>query len=109
MIIKPIENGLELDNIAMNIQAIFDTTLSPGESIPLHYHPFIEEIYYILSGYGMMVIADEEQEVSRGEVIFIPVLSPHQIRNSGEVPLRFITVSVKVGIKKNDEALPYIA
>jgi len=108
MFTKPIENGLLLDNIAMNIQAVYDSTLPPGESIPLHYHPIMEEIYYILSGYGRMVIADDEKEVSRGDVIFIPVLSQHMIKNTGEVPLRFITVSVRVAINKNDEATPYI-
>jgi mannose-6-phosphate isomerase-like protein (cupin superfamily) len=108
MFTKPIENGLLLDNIAMNIQAVYDSTLPPGENIPLHYHPLMEEIYYILSGYGTMVIADDEKEVSRGEVVFIPVLSRHMIKNTGEVPLRFMTVSVRVAINKNDEAPPYI-
>ncbi len=108
MFTKPIENGLELDDIAMNIRAVYDSTLSPGESITLHYHPLMEEIYYIISGYGTMVIADEEKEVLRGEVIFIPALSRHLIKNTGEVPLRFVTVSVKVATTKND-APPYIA
>lgn len=109
MFTKPIENGLLLDNIASNIVAVYDSTLPPGERIPLHYHPLMEEIYYILSGYGTMVIADDEKEVSQGDVIFIPVLSPHMIKNKGEMPLRFITVSVRAATIKNDEAPPYIA
>jgi len=46
MFVKQIENGLELKNIAKSIEAVYDTSLRPGEKIELHSHPFFEEIYY---------------------------------------------------------------
>jgi mannose-6-phosphate isomerase-like protein (cupin superfamily) len=107
MFVKQIENGLELKDIAGSFEAIYDTALGPGEVIPLHYHPGLEEIYYVLSGYGTMTIGDEKQEISRGDVVYIPALSPHTLLNTADVPLRFVTVTVKVRNEKK-ENVPYI-
>ncbi len=96
MLVKQIENGLDLTGKARNIAAVYDTSLEPGQSIELHFHPDFEELYYVLSGYGIMTIGEEEQEISRNDVVYIPKLSLHTLLNSGNVPLRFVTVSVKV-------------
>ncbi|MDJ1420873.1 MAG: cupin domain-containing protein [Candidatus Methanoperedens sp.] len=95
MYVKQIENGLDLTGIAKSVAAIYDTSLEPGQSIQPHYHPESEEIYYILSGYGIMTIGDEKQEISRGDVVYIPASAPHTLLNTGSVPLRFMTVSAK--------------
>lgn len=108
MIVKPIEGGLDLTGDAERIAAIYDTTLDPGQDIQLHYHPDFEEIYYVLSGYGVMTISEEQKEISRGDVVYIPSFAPHALLNMGSVPLRFVTVTVSVSGKKNDEAQPYI-
>ena len=96
MFVKQIGNGLDLKDITESVEAVYDTSLGPGELIPLHYHPDFEEIYYVLSGYGTMAIGDEKQEISRGDVVYIPKLLPHTLLNAAEMPLRFVTVSVKV-------------
>lgn len=96
MLVKHIQNGLDLQDTAENIAAIYDTSLEPGESIQPHSHPDFEEIYYVLSGYGIITIGDEREEISRGDVVYIPPPSPHMLLNTGSVPLRFITVTVNV-------------
>ena len=96
MFVKQIENGLDLTKEADNIAAIYDTSLEPGSFIELHFHPDLEEIYYVLSGYGIMTIGDEKQEISRNDVVYIPKLAPHMLLNSGNVQLRFLTLSVRV-------------
>ena len=96
MFVKHIENGLDLSGIAASVTAIYDTRLEPGQDIPSHFHPDSEEVYYILSGYGIMTIDEERKEISRGDVVYIPQLMPHTLLNTGEVPLRFITVCVKI-------------
>ncbi len=95
MYVKQIENGLDLTDIAKSITTIYDTSLEPDQSIQPHYHPGFEEIYYILSGYGIMIIEDEKQEISRGDVVYIPVSATHTFLNTGTVSLRFMTVSAK--------------
>ena len=108
MFAKQIENGLDLSEIAKRIAAVYDTALPPGQSIPPHYHTDFEEIYYVLSGYGIMTIGDERQEVSRGDVVYIPPLASHTLLNTGSVPLRFITVTVNLSTTKKDDVQPYI-
>ncbi len=106
MFVEQIQNGLDLKDIAKNIAAVYDTSLTSGESIPPHFHPDLEELYYILSGYGNIRIGEEEHEVSRGDVVYIPQNKVHTLVNTAEVPLRFVTVSVSV--KKKEDLQPYI-
>lgn len=108
MFAEQIRNGLELNKIAKNIVGVYDTSLPPRESIPPHSHPDFEELYYILSGYGNITIGEEKQEISRSDVVYIPQQALHTLHNTAEVPLRFVTVSVKVVSKKKDEIQPYI-
>jgi mannose-6-phosphate isomerase-like protein (cupin superfamily) len=108
MFIKQIENGLDLSDITKSIGAIYDTSLMPGESIQPHIHSDFEEIYYVLSGYGMITIGEEKQEISRNDVVYIPQFAPHVLLNTAEVPLRFMTISVKVPFQKKDNVQPYI-
>jgi len=108
MFVKQIENGLDLQEIAKNIAAIYDTSLESGESIQPHYHTDFEEIYYILSGYGLMTIGEEKQEISRGDVVYIPSPAQHALLNTGNVPLRFVTVTVNLSRKSKEEYQPYI-
>ncbi len=108
MFVEQIKNGLDLKDIAKNIAAVYDTSLSPGESIPPHFHPDLEELYYILSGYGIMTIGEESREISRNDVVYIPQQALHALHNTAEVPLRFVTVSVIAGPKKKENIQPYI-
>jgi mannose-6-phosphate isomerase-like protein (cupin superfamily) len=108
MFVKQIENGLDLASIAKRIAAVYDTSLEPGQSIQPHYHPDFEEIYYVLSGYGIMTIGDEQKEISRSDVVYIPALAAHTLLNTGSVPLRFITVTVNLSSNKKDNVQPYI-
>lgn len=100
MFIKQIENGLDLSDTANSIAAVYDTSLQPGERIQPHYHPDFEEMYYVISGYGIMTIGEEKQEISRGDVVYIPPTAPHSLHNTAEVPLRFVTVSVRSATEK---------
>ncbi len=102
MYVKQIENGLDIQDTAQNIAAVYDTSLAPGESIRSHYHTGFEEIYYILSGYGVMTIGQEKQEISRGDVVYISANAPHTLINTAEVPLRFITVTVRAAQNKSE-------
>jgi len=108
MFVEQIQNGLELKDIAEIIAAVYDSSLLPGESIPLHFHPDCEELYYVISGYGIMTIGDEKKEISRNDVVYIPQKAAHTLLNTAEVPLRFFTVSVKLRPEKKEDVQPYI-
>jgi mannose-6-phosphate isomerase-like protein (cupin superfamily) len=48
------------------------------EHAKLHYHKQTDEIYYIIDGNGVMVLDDEEIELHRGVVVYVPRGVKHQ-------------------------------
>jgi len=71
-------------------QSLAEARLAPGLSTTPHYHPLTEEIYYILSGQGLMRIAAETRNVGPGDAIAIPPGAVHQITNLGSEVMRFL-------------------
>ncbi|MBF0552004.1 MAG: cupin domain-containing protein [Deltaproteobacteria bacterium] len=67
-------------------------TYRPGDGSPLHHHDRTEEIYYILSGYGKVVIDDEEFPVRPGHAVLLPVGSIHRILNTGDQDLVYFCI-----------------
>ena len=105
MFVERLRGGVNLSDCASKIVAIYETTLSSGQSIQPHYHPDAEELYYILSGNGLMHIGDERREVESGDVVYIPPDKVHFISNTSTEDIRFLTLTVKV---PKAESMPYI-
>lgn len=63
--------------------------MRPEGSLHRHSHA-APEIYYILSGYGVVHLDGDEHEVSAGDMIFIPSHAVHGIANPGSVDLEFV-------------------
>ena len=62
------------------------------------------EVYYILTGTGVMHIDNEVQDVGVGDAIYIPPNAKQFIRNSGNEPLIFICM-VDPAWRKEDETI----
>jgi mannose-6-phosphate isomerase-like protein (cupin superfamily) len=77
-------------NSAIRQQSLAEARLPPGASTTPHYHPRTEEIYYILSGTGLMRLAEETRSVGPGDAIAIPPGAAHQITNMGAEVLKFL-------------------
>lgn len=56
--------------------------LDPGKELESHVDP-MEEIYFVLSGTGIMHVDDEQQQVNPGDATWIPVGSAHSLFNNG--------------------------
>ncbi|MBE6054215.1 MAG: cupin domain-containing protein [Clostridium sartagoforme] len=56
---------------------------------PYHYHLQTEEIFYILSGTGILVTPNGDKEISSGDIIVCPPLEKgaHKIINSSETEM----------------------
>ncbi|MAS34540.1 MAG: hypothetical protein CL610_11065 [Anaerolineaceae bacterium] len=67
-------------------------TLPPGTTSLKHYHPVVEESYYILAGRGSLTLGAEKQTLAAGDAVAIPINVVHQIINDGPQPLTFIAV-----------------
>ena len=77
-------------NSSIRNQSLAEATVPPGTRTLRHYHPLSEEIYYILSGTGLMSVGDEERHVGPGAAVAIPPGRPHSISNPGPGPLVFL-------------------
>ena len=77
-------------NSCIRKQSLAEARLPAGASTTPHYHCHTEEIYYILSGTGQMLIGDQQRPVGPGDAVAIPPGAVHQITNSGPQPLVFL-------------------
>ena len=71
-------------------------TVSPGDGSPRHYHAKTEEIYYIMSGSGKMVIDGKTFSVKKGHSILVPKGARHELANTGRGKLVYICVDSPV-------------
>lgn len=67
-------------------------TLEPGGVIPLHRHPHVEHEQYVLSGRIRLTLGGSVQEVTAGDVVFIPAGVPHRYDNPGPETAEFLCV-----------------
>jgi mannose-6-phosphate isomerase-like protein (cupin superfamily) len=79
----------------------FRTSRYPtGGYVEEHAHDIEEQVYYILSGKGIMRCGDETREVGPGSVIFVPPRVVHGIRNEAAEDLTFVIVTSPPGIPR---------
>jgi mannose-6-phosphate isomerase-like protein (cupin superfamily) len=71
-------------NSPLQNQSLAQASLPPNTATTRHFHPLAEEIYFILSGQGLMEIEGVPFEVGEGDAIPIPSGKKHKIRNTGE-------------------------
>ena len=63
---------------------------------PLHTHPDREEIYYVLSGSGTIMVENKEVPAKEGLTIYVSGESSHGIKNQTGKPLMVLFVHVQI-------------
>ena len=63
--------------------------VAPGGYTPHHQHAHEHEVF-VLDGNGVVLDGDREHPLSPGTVVFVPPNQPHQFRNTGRGPLKFL-------------------
>ena len=76
--------------VAINY-SLAHAVLAPGETSTAH-RLKSTEVYYILSGRGLMNINDKSRETEPGDAIYIPPEALQSIKNIGSEPLTFICI-----------------
>ena len=71
-------------------QSLAEATIAPGCTTESHYHKVTEEIYFIMTGTGMMTIGDSKKRVRTGDAIPILPGQVHCIQNDGESELKLL-------------------
>ena len=70
--------------------SLAEEILPPGCAITPHHHREIEEIYYIVSGRGLMTVGDETHEVEAGDAVYVPRGHRHTLTNTGVQPITLL-------------------
>lgn len=71
-------------------QSLAEATIPLGFETMLHKHIQSEEIYHITEGTGLMRSGKERFDVKVGDTLHVPPGTPHQIKNTGNIPLKIL-------------------
>ena len=73
-------------NFSMNV-----VTISPGNTVkPAHSHPGPEEVIYIVSGEGSVLIDGEVHDLRTGTAVLFKAGSIHMVRNTGQEDMKIV-------------------
>lgn len=78
-----------------SLKYIRELRLAPGSSIGIHPHIGDEEIYYVISGGGTMIVNGEQAEVSAGDVVLTKSGSSHGLLNNSAEELTIFVACAK--------------
>jgi len=89
-----IESFLLVSKLTTNSNKLSVTLveMQPNGFQHLHSHE-PEQMYYILEGSGIMTVDNEEQEIVKGDCIFIPSNSKHGLKNTGDTVLKYLSAA----------------
>jgi len=73
-------------------QTVGLATFDAGESNVEHVHPNCEEVVYVLDGEVEHTLGDQRVTLRAGDLIVVPRGVPHQLRNTGDAPVRAYVV-----------------
>jgi mannose-6-phosphate isomerase-like protein (cupin superfamily) len=67
-------------------------TLQPGEEIGEEVHDGIDQFFRVEEGEGVITIDGRENRVSDDYAVIVPSGARHNVRNTGDEPLRLYTI-----------------
>ena len=81
-----------VDSPLQSSQYVIGTAMvHPGGGVPEHEHE-TEETYLIMSGTGVMIIDGEEVPIKADDVIYLPPMQKHELKNTGDTEMKTIFV-----------------
>ena len=97
------------DKLGLTGAEISVNTLPAGASVPfVHAHKANEEIYFILSGKGKVIVDGEDIDLNEGDWIRIAPAGKRQFFASSDSPISYICIQVKadsLGAYTADDAI----
>jgi mannose-6-phosphate isomerase-like protein (cupin superfamily) len=94
-----------MDRSQATASEVFIVVIEPGGAPPLHQHDDTEQVFYVLEGEGELEIGTEREgfRVKPGDVVRIPVATPHTIYNTGNEDLRYLAIDCFPGARPDAE------
>lgn len=82
---------VDKDSLQAENMSVVVIRVQPGETVrPAHSHPLGEELIYIISGSGRVMIDDEVGDVKAGSAVLFEKGKVHMLRNSSDVEMKVI-------------------
>ncbi|MBE3101951.1 MAG: cupin domain-containing protein [Firmicutes bacterium] len=75
------------------------TTIYPTGSTTGHAHDDMEEVYYVISGEGTMVVGEDEFPIKSGDALYVPRGEFHTTYQTGNMPLMVLWVTGKLNME----------
>lgn len=91
-VVKDNETYKLIDNKTLNNLVLSQTILHPGQQTRGHRHAGQEEVYFFISGYGQMIVGNEDSKpfkVAFGDIVLIPDGAFHRVINDDKHDLIF--------------------
>jgi quercetin dioxygenase-like cupin family protein len=63
-----------------------------GLAFPIHQHKECEQTYLVLEGEGEVTVGGRVQKIVKDDVVYIPRLTDHAVRNVGDGELVYVVV-----------------
>ena len=64
--------------------------IHPGQTVPKHTHTDEDQVYYVATGTGFVVLDSVRTDVTAGTSVLIPMGTAHEITNTGTEPLDYV-------------------
>lgn len=77
-------------NTGISSVSLAHATVAAGAETVWHRLEHTDEIYFVLSGHGLMWVGADSREVGPGDAVWIPAGIPQRIQNHGAEPLAFL-------------------
>ena len=79
---------------------MFEAINSPGQGPPLHMHPLLDEVIYVIAGTIRVRLEDRVEQAATGACVFIPKGTPHTWAVTGDAPARMLVVVMPAGLEQ---------
>lgn len=91
MVIKPLTTGESIFQPPFSKKLkVGYVTLQKNQEIGAHTTTDKEEVLFILEGTAHVIVANEQQEVTAGHLIYIPPETLHNVVNRNIKPLKYL-------------------
>lgn len=73
--------------------SVIQELVPPGASEARHYHGKSQQFFFVLTGEGVMELADGEVVLGPRQGLAVPPKTPHRLLNRGRKDLTFLVIS----------------
>jgi quercetin dioxygenase-like cupin family protein len=79
---------------------VFEAVNGPGQGPPLHVHPLLDEVIYVIHGTIRVRLEDRVEQAAAGACVFIPRGTPHTWAVTGNEAARMLIVVAPAGLEQ---------